>query len=359
MRGRRAARLPRVSSDWGLVLAGTRTHHGHMRITLLALLGAAGAVAALAFAPGCTLTVSPLPDEAGAGGGGVSAPDGGSDATTDAADGAVARCELATPFASVSDLGAAAASATLRSDELEMFAVDASGALSRSTRTSIGAPFGVPEVVDMPVPAKKMAVHLAADGLRLYLTAFVRTGNEPGDGHPELFTTTRASLTSAFAPPTALSLKAPVFNVLNTPHVTTDGASLFFTAAGGGSTGVFKIALPSGTMEDARALGNEVFVDPRPVFTRGNVLTGDGLHMYTSVVEVNGGAGGPKDGTGTLALAARASASDKFGTPVLLSSPAHVAGTNDLPQWLSPDQCRLYYVAGDGAAPLKVASRTP
>lgn len=331
-----------------------------MKITVLGILGAAAAVGACAFAPGCTLTVSPLPDDAGATpDGSVVTPDGGSDAAADAADATVARCDLATPFATVSDVGSVVASATLRSDELEMFSVDASGALLRATRPTVGAAFGTPEVVDMPVPAKKVAVHLAPDGLRLYLTAFVRTGSEPGDGHPELFTTTRASLTGAFAAPTALSLKAPVFNVLNTPHVTGDGATLFFTAAGGGSTGVFKIALPAGTMEDARALGNEVFVDPRPVFTRGNVLTGDGLHMYTSVVEVNGGAGGPKDGTGTLALATRSSASDKFGTPVLLTSPAHVAGTNDLPQWLSPDQCRLYYVAGDGASPLKVAARTP
>ncbi len=340
-----------------------------MKITLLgtlsrrsggASLGTVAAAGALAFAAGCTLTVTPLGDDAGATpDGSVVTSDGGGDASVDAADASVARCDLATPFATVADVGSVVASATLRSDELEMFSVNAAGALLRATRTSVGAAFGTPEVVDMPVPAKKMAVHLAPDGLRLYLTAYVRTGSEPGDGHPELFTTTRASLAAAFAAPAALSLKAPVFNVLNTPHVTADGASLFFTAAGGGSTGVFEIALPAGTMEDARALGNEVFVDPRPVFTRGNVLTRDGLHMYTSVVEVNGGAGGPKDGTGALALSARASASDKFGTPVLLTSPAHVAGTNDLPQWLSPDQCRLYYVAGDGASPLKVASRAP
>jgi hypothetical protein len=327
-----------------------------MKLTVLGILGAAAAVGAFAFAPGCTLTVTPLGDDAGAtpdGGGAL--PDGGNDA----ADAAVPRCELATPFATVSDVGVVVASATLRADELEMFSVDATGALLRATRANASAAFGAPEVVDMPVPAKKMAVHLAPDGLRLYLTAFVRTGNEPGDGHPELFTSTRPSLAGAFAAPTALALKAPVFNVLNTPNVTTDGASLFFTAAGGGSTGVFKIALPAGTLEDARALGNEVFVDPRPVFTRGNVLTADGLHMYTSVVEVNGGAGGPLDGTGTLALSARSTTAAKFGTPVLLTSPAHVAGTNDLPQWLSPDQCRLYYVAGDGASPLKVASRAP
>lgn len=331
-----------------------------MKITMLGILGAVAAVGAFAFAPGCTLTITPLPDDAGATpDGGGTLPDGGNDAAADVADAAVPRCDLATPFATVSDVGLVAASATLRADELEMFSVDATGALLRATRANVGAAFGAPEAVDMPLPSKKMAVHLAPDGLRMYLTAYVRTGSEPGDGHPELFTTTRTSLAGAFAAPTALSLKAPVFNVLNTPHVTTDGASLFFTAAGGGSTGVFKIALPAGTLEDARALGNEVFVDPRPVFTRGNVLTADGLHMYTSVVEVNGGAGGPKDGTGTLALSARTSTTAKFGTPVLLTSPAHVAGTNDLPQWLSPDQCRLYYVAGDGASPLKVASRAP
>ncbi len=331
-----------------------------MKITVLGTLGLLAVAGAFAFAPGCTLTVTPIADDAGATpDASVVTPDGGSDAGPDGADGAVARCDLATPFATVSDVGAVAASATLRSDELEMFSVDAAGALLRSTRAAVGAAFGTAEVVDMPVPAKKMAVHLAPDGLRLYLTAFVRTGNEPGDGHPELFTTARASLAAAFAAPTALSLQAPVFNVLNTPHLAPDGASLYFTAAGGGSTGVFKIALPSGTLAEARALGNEVFVDPRPTFTRGNVVTRDGLHMYTSVVEVNGGAGGPLDGTGTLAFATRASAADKFGTPVLLSSPAHVAGTNDLPQWLSPDQCRLYYVAGDGASPLKVASRAP
>ncbi len=102
-------------------------------------------------------------------------------------------------------------------------------------------------------------------------------------------------------------------------------------------------------------MGNEVFVDPQPTFTKAGVVTQDGLHMITALTSVMVG-GGPMAGTGRFAVADRAVVTAKFGTPAALLSPAHVDGTDDYPVWLSPDRCNLYYIHGNN---LQIAQRVP
>ena len=260
-------------------------------------------------------------------------------------------CKVGDAFTDNQDLALSTRSATLTPDELEMIFVDANGGLEHGVRATKADAFTFTVLV-VNTPANKVSVAMSADGLTLWIIA--ASASPVVVNHNQLYSTTRAARNVEFgATPVAGALAQNNTGSIPTLNLSHDGSSFFFTDAIGGGFRVRQTAL-SGTLGDSQAAGNEVFVNPQPTFSKGGVVTNDGLHMYTALTSIIVNGGGPQSGTGTLSLSSRAAVADKFSTPAALLVPAHVAGTDDYPVWISPDACSLYYVHGTN---LQIAKR--
>jgi hypothetical protein len=270
-----------------------------------------------------------------------------------------ATCALDSPFTSVADVGLSTRMVTLRDDELEIFTVDAAGVLRHAKRASIGVPFDASEVVDLPSPAQKVSVSITGDGLSLYVVGRVEA--PPAPPFNQLFLAERTTPTSAFGAATSLPLSSPPATTFSEIHLAHDRSGLYFVHQPSGTPLTFLSALPSGTLAQATEDGGDVFGE-QILVARGLVPTRDGLHLYAGMREA-GDAGELLfvDGTRKLALASRASTAVPFDRPTYLAAPAHTAGADERPVWLSKDQCRLYFLSGSESADaaLKVATRAP
>lgn len=271
-----------------------------------------------------------------------------SDAGSDAGPGA---CSVTSAFTATVVVGAQAKSATLTPDELELVNADSDGILHHGRRATLTEPFVFTSLtVNTPGPIKS-SVAMTADGLTLYVTA--RTPGAAAPGQVTLYKVTRAARTDEFgATPTALPLAQSATGDFPTISLRSDETGIYLTDSIGGGIRLRQSELPNGTLANVQT----VLVDPQPTFVRGGTPTKNGLALYTSLLDTIVGAGGPQTGSGTLALATRASLANKFDTPQRITVPAHVTGTDDTPHWVSPDNCRLYYSHG---LELTVATRSP
>jgi len=201
-------------------------------------------------------------------------------------------------------------------------------------------------------------------------------------GHLNLFTTSRADRTAAFGPFAALAV--PDGNDHTSPVVTDGGLTLYTDTRTSGGWGIHK-AVRSSTMvefsslmpvtalnaadEGGSYIANDVFylssfrvgnynlyaskivngefqmMQTLSVNTGGlelaPVVSADGLVIYYSFGP------GPIPATGAYGLdvmmAIRPSVDAPFGMPVPLGA-INTAADDELPTWISPDGCRLYFV---------------
>jgi Tol biopolymer transport system component len=263
-------------------------------------------------------------------------------------------------------------------------ASDASDAPSLIDGACWTRPFGVPvNVPELSSVALELSVRLSPDER----TAFLATNRDGGAGGVDLYTSTRATRSEPFGPPSLLPLNTAADDTH--PSLSFDGLSLYFVSAqpspdGGGTssdiyvavrpTSTFPFGAPalvtalSGPFEDsfpyaaptggmyfasnrdgemkiffaAQAAGS--FAPPAPVDdvhepgTLSNlpVVSADGLWLYFASSRGGGGAQGELD----IWVAQRESLTLPFGAPVNvaeLNTPS-----SDRPSWISADGCRMY-----------------
>ena len=100
--------------------------------------------------------------------------------------------------------------------------------------------------------------------------------------------------------------------------------------------------------------GHDVF-DPSPVAS-GIVPTEGGQYAYVGQQSWVG------DGAllFSVALAAKPGGAPMYGVPAVIGAPVNTGGNGGVPQWLSSDECSLYYIAvspGGGFLQLNVARK--
>lgn len=263
-------------------------------------------------------------------------------------------CAPDAPFVGSSAVvGGDTRSAALRSDELELFVVTRDGALDHFARPTAGAafapstPIALAGITDATTLGPKVTgVGLSEDGLSLYVTAPQADARPPVS---TLYVAHRAALSAAFGTPAQQDLHVEISLTLTSPVPDADESTLYYTVLGGGGARILRRALVSGTPQSP-------FAAP-PAFTNGSVLSHDGLRLYTAVGQVPEHSGA-KNGMFALALASRDDASASFGAPVNVTSLPHTDGIDEVPLWLSPDECRLYYFRGTfSSGELRVATK--
>ena len=285
----------------------------------------------------------------------------------DASDAAV-MCSSTKPFNTpqpISGFATAAweAAPRLAPDELTMWFEGGGGAYTNSTnleqlfvatRAKRTDAFGTAIAlgIDKNATYSQMNPTVTSNGLTLFYTFWGSPANEA-----RIWVATRANQLTDFAGPAALSGIATNQNTAwdSQPFVTADGAELWFnsTRTGGSAQG-----------------GQDIYVAPQTGQTYSNpalqaalsstsddwfpVLSDDRLTIY--IASNRSGTSGSDD----IWRATRTSTQVPFSAPTLvaeLNSPGE-----DLPAWLSPDNCRLYMsttrINGD-SWDLFVAERTP
>jgi Tol biopolymer transport system component len=171
---------------------------------------------------------------------------------------------------------------------------------------------------------------LTADGL----TIFFDSNRGSPDTHYHIYVATRADVAADFGTPSLLT----AINQANTddqsPNVSADGTVLYFMSNRGGTTGFdlyratrANTGVPFGTPTAVAEL-NSTSNDEDPT------LSADGLTIFFDSDRSGG------QGRLDLWTATRATTSDGFGTPVLLTQ---LNTPNiDWVTWLSADGCQLY-----------------
>jgi Tol biopolymer transport system component len=274
---------------------------------------------------------------------------------------APAACDGATAFGApvpITELNMAGANdvtATLSPDENTVyFASDRPGHIggasiyvaTRATRmTTFGTPALVPNVNDPNGVVLNPAI--TGDGLRLYLQATF-----PGV-NPHLYVATRASTVTPFAVP------VPVGNVNSAaddflPTISLDGKLLAFSSnrVNVQAFVLYQAVLSGGAFGAPTAIPG-IGTGAVPSMDTDPVMTADGLTLYFASMR--------EDTSYHIYVAHRPSTATAFATPTRvteLDSPIG-GGTGELPNWLSPDGCRMYLTRGAATANLYLASRPP
>jgi hypothetical protein len=264
-------------------------------------------------------------------------------ATSGAGDAGSARCDPTAAFGKPVALTTLNTSAhdehpDLSDDELTIyFSSNRPGTLGgfdvyQATRATTSEPFGnaVP-VPGINTTVDQRAPRMSADQLSMYavMRSSISTGFHIG-------LATRASVTVAF---NGLQMVANINNADNSadPHLLASGNIMYLTSDLAGNYGLYRSAKVNGA-----------FSTPSPV---------PGVNLDTSVTENNPvvtadeltlffGSDRP-GGAGDLDIyqARRASVADGFGAPVPLT--AANSTVSEVPNWISPDGCSLYFTRLD------------
>lgn len=250
------------------------------------------------------------------------------------ADGPTGDCHTTTKFGTPRALGELAASdqnsfPRLTADELTIVFYRQDGAGPRiATRASRAEKFGNVVPFEAGVGG---TVSLSHDGLVAYGAPFAADGVKIA---------TRASSTAPFGPPAPV----PGLEDVHHPFLTITGTELWVVRQlPGASPAILRASVTSGvvgTPEPATTFGaGDYGVAP--------TLSRDGLTLYF---------GSPLGVPGDydIFVAHRASTSDLFASPTAVTELNSSA--RELPGWLSPDDCRLYFQQGHAIA---VAERSP
>ena len=277
------------------------------------------------------------------------------EANADAGEAGPPVCDPAKPFSSVTPITElddldAQYKAALSADELEIWwgsttQTDA-GSLFRiyhATRPSIGSAFANIALEGNIAPGD-VDPALSDDGLTMVYSKFGTIGSW------DLFETTRSKTTDAFG--VGFQLQGPIQSTgPDTAAFFAFDGSLWFMSMRSGGNHVWRAVQSGG------AFASPVFMASlaSPANDDGIVLTHDGLWAYTASNRTDVTNTGDYD----MYLAKRSSpTTDDFGVP------ANVTEANsakyERPNWISWDNCRLYFESTRGASSdLYVATKTP
>lgn len=278
-------------------------------------------------------------------GGGSAQPDAPVDVVT-------ARCDPTAPFkpgVALASLDTAQddVSARLTADELAIvFArrnTDNTYDLYMSTRAQIADPFPAAQILgSVNSIYSDLWPTISADAMTLYFQSDRIT---PGTFH--VWLSHRISTTSLFPTPI---MESGLQNGDQWPYLTAAGDAVYFGSSmrmGAGANDIFRaardatgtLAMPMTVLGGVNTTADEVTP----------ALTGDELRIFFCHQTTDC----------DIYTASRSSTTDGFGAAAPVDGLA-VAGTNEVPTWVSPDGCHLYYYAnptGSAGQDLYVATR--
>ncbi len=265
-------------------------------------------------------------------------------------------CSATAPFSAVRQVRGTSGPGALAhysNDELTVYYVattESATNIVMATRHSIEGAFGTP----VPVSALNLADFVAspsitADGLTAYLES-------PLGGQFRIYSASRETQDKPFSVPTVV---AEVAVYAGGPFVTQAGTELYFHLnrdgnGGVGNTQLFRAthtALGFQTVQELAGVSSDDYHESHPV------LSPDGLALYFTRIPVSD----PTSHT-RVWRAVRAEVSEDFADPepvAELDTPA-----SEVPDWISIDNCRLYFsrMPVDASLPgssLWVATREP
>ncbi len=232
----------------------------------------------------------------------------------------------------------------LAADELTAYFArqDPDETLFYSTRSSTTAPFSVP--VKLPITGngtlETTSPTVTADGLTLYFTSS-RTGTLGGR---DIWRATRAATTTNFGSITAMT-GVNTDATENDVFVLPDHSAIYFSS---NRNAVYRIYRAARLSTGAFAPPEEVFNASPADANRVVVAPGELTMLYATASD--------------LRLSTRASTSVSWLPGVALT--AIDSEQLDIPTWISPDLCRLYYgsnrsPSGSGDQNFRVAIRAP
>ena len=200
-----------------------------------------------------------------------------------------------------------------------------------ATRSTTTEPFGAPQVVGpLNTIYSELWPALTPDGLAVYFMSDRITPGTYG-----VWVAKRASITAAWGPPMAVP---DLMTGDVTPFVANATGFYFASGArtGAGANDIFRATLDAtGAMTMIGAVIGGVDTTASEVIP---VLTADELHIYFA----------RNNGTDfDIYQASRSSTSDGFGAAAPVPGLA-MAGFDELPSWISPDGCDLYYSSAGG-----------
>ncbi len=265
----------------------------------------------------------------------------------------VPRCSNAAPFLTLLQLG----------PEINTSGVDFGGRLSvdertlyfsrrneltgdndlyMATRASVADEFGavrqIPDVNDNDVSHWWPTV--SGDGLTLYAGGNLASGNR-------IFKSTRASVDADFPPLTEVGALESFLTFQEHPYVLPNNRTMYFGASVDTTEwDIYRVSINAdGSFGTPSIVFGAALALPG-VLDWAPAVTPDELTMYFASTR-EGGRGGYD-----IYLASRDSTSAEFGPPVALNVNDN---ENDLPTWISPDNCELYF---EGGYDIWVATRT-
>lgn len=291
----------------------------------------------------------------GAGTGGAGGGGGGT-------GGAPAACDVTRPFGTpvlVAGLNGATGTddgtARLSADELTatFYSDRASYQIYTATRASRTAAFSTPQVIGgTGITSGAGGVFkfptMTADGLTLFFES------DPG-GVFKVMIATRTTVAAQF------STAAPVANINagagdSEPFVLPDGKALYFMSTrnnGSSTSDIYRAARDASGQYTAPAPVSTNFVTP-PANEYAPVVTPDELVLYFASDRT------PNKGQWDIWMTKRASLDAPFDPPVNVQELNTT--TNEIPDWISPDRCRLYFDrlgTTAGGDKIYVAERAP
>jgi hypothetical protein len=216
----------------------------------------------------------------------------------------------------------------------------------RTTRATRTSPFGpLQPITEINTAREEDNPTLTADGLALY---FHRTPEGAPLSVANLWVARRATTTSPFdaSPLSQFNTDLPE----NDPFVTPDERTLYFTSyRDAGHARLFRSRWTGSEFGPPTILSNLEVFDAGTSLIQA-VPSSDGLVLYFAALMESGS---------DIFVATRATPADEFGSPIAVS------GVNtdspELPTWLSPDRCRLYFMSereGGIGRDLYMASRS-
>jgi hypothetical protein len=207
-----------------------------------------------------------------------------------------------------------------------------------ATRRDRANPFEAPQPVSgFNIGGVTDFATVTADGLALYFES-------NRSGRYALYASERTSVTVDF--PTPVWMDALNTGAEGNPYVLPDGSALYFHTYRAGNFDIYRAARGTHGFDSAAPIDLDSQLDEADP-----VVSADDLTLYYAR---------PGNGTAPVWMATRQSRLDAFSNPVPLTE---LSGplTVRIPEWISPDDCRLYIQEQDslGGVFIYVAQRPP
>ncbi len=284
---------------------------------------------------------------------------GSADARTDTRnpdgprDGAPTTCSLSTPFGTpvlvpgVNGTTGNDGTARLSPDELTIyFYSDRSGSrdIFSATRASRSDPFGTPRAVPgVNTSAADQWPSVTADGLSMYIESTL-------NGPYQVFVSHRTTSAAEFPTP-MLVANVNIGGTNGQTFILPDESALYFASkpGTGGTLDLFRAARGSNGQFDVPVQVSTINTAADEV---GPVPTADELTFYFA----SGRTDSPAKGNLDIWRATRASRTASFNPPVSVEELN--TSNEEVPDWLSPDLCRLYFTRNVSGNKIYLATRS-